>query len=383
MGNSTHAGASSGTADRYHGLDFLRAVAMLLGLLVHAPVIYMVPELPFEFGYFEKVPPLDPVIATVNAWIHLWRMPTFFILAGFFAQLVLSRRGVAAFLNDRFIRIAGAMLFFMVVMNAISQEPWHTLFQYWFLYYLMIVSLIFVPLHLGARKRSIPAWGQAILDRPLLLVLTVLLFATPLTIGARIVGFEARIPESLGELAVVPVLYYLFWFVLGAIMFEHRRLIETLAEARALVLIGAIAVVSVLLLFAIAEPLVKWAFDSGMPGLGAGMAALLSGVCTTSWSLLLIGVAHRLLRRSNRLVNWLVELSYPIYLLHFVPAITIGGVLLFFQFPSALAVSINILITFVVCVVLYYGLIKFTPVNWLVNGYRKSWLQWPTNRKHL
>ena len=113
------------------------------------------------------------------------------------------------------------------------------------------------------------------------------------------------------------------------------------------------------------------------------MAALLSAVCTTSWSLLLIGVAHRLLRRSNRLVNWLVELSYPIYLLHFVPAIIIGGVLLFFQLPSALAVSINILITFVVCVVLYYGLIKFTPVNWLVNGYRKSWLQWPTKRKYL
>ena len=56
---------------------------MLLGLLVHAPLVYMIPELAWEFEFYTKVPPLDPIISAVNAWIHFWRMPTFFILAGF------------------------------------------------------------------------------------------------------------------------------------------------------------------------------------------------------------------------------------------------------------------------------------------------------------
>ena len=381
MTNGAQPDQAVGTKSRYYGLDLLRAVAMLLGLLVHAPLVYMIPELAWEFEFYAKVPPLDPIIGAVNAWIHFWRMPTFFILAGFFAQLVLSRRGATAFLRDRFVRIAGAMLFFMLVMNGISEEPWHLLSHYWFLYYLMIVSLLFVPLHLVTGQALRPPWATAVLDRPVLLVVLIGLLATPLTIGARAFGYEAQIPESLGDLAVVPVLYYLLWFVLGAVMFAHRRTINALAKGRTILFVSVIAAVSLLLLFTAVEPLVKGAFDLGMPWLGQIIAALPSAICTSSWSLLLIGLAHRVLRVDHGLVRWLVELSYPIYLLHLLPAIVIGGMLLHLQWSSLVAVAVNILITFVVCIVLYYGFIKFTPVNWLVNGYRKSWLQWPGRRK--
>ena len=381
--NLAEHGSAVSKTTRYYGLDLLRAVAMLLGLLVHAPLIYMIPELAWEFEFYTKVPPLDPIISTANAWIHFWRMPTFFILAGFFAQLVLSRRGATAFLRDRFVRIAGAMLFFMLLMNAISEEPWHVLSHYWFLYYLMIVSFLFVPLHLVTRQSVQPPMVTGVLNRPGLFVVLMGLLATPLTIGARSFGYEAQIPESLGDVALVPVLYYLFWFALGAVMFVHRRIIDALAEGRTILIVATIAVVSLSLLFTVVEPLVKATFDLGMPWLGQIIAALPSALCTSSWSLLLIGVAHRVLRTDHGLIRWLVELSYPIYLLHLLPAIVIGGTLLHFQWPSTLAVAVNILITFVVCIVLYYVLIKFTPINWLVNGYRKSWLQWPGRRKSV
>ena len=383
MTNGAQPDQAVGTKSRYYGLDLLRAVAMLLGLLVHAPLVYMIPELAWEFEFYAKVPPLDPIIGAVNAWIHFWRMPTFFILAGFFAQLVLSRRGATAFLRDRFVRIACAMLFFMLVMNGISEEPWHLLSHYWFLYYLMIVSLLFVSLHLVMGAVWRPLWATAVLDRPVLLVVSIGLLATPLTIGARAFGYEAQIPESLGDVAVVPVLYYLLWFVLGAVMFAHRRIIDALAEGRTISFVAAMATVSLLLLFTAVEPLVKGAFDLGVPWLGQIIAALPSAMCTSSWSLLLIGLAHRVLRVDHGLVRWLVELSYPIYLLHLLPAIVIGGMLLHLQWPSLVAVAVNILITFVVCIVLYYGFIKFTPINWLVNGYRKSWLKWPARRKSV
>ena len=80
---------------RYHGLDLLRSVAMLLGLPHHALLIYNIPGLARVFQFFGSVPSLGLEIHFVNSWIHAWRMPTFFLLAGFFAVLVLQRKGPA------------------------------------------------------------------------------------------------------------------------------------------------------------------------------------------------------------------------------------------------------------------------------------------------
>ena len=39
------------------------------------------------------------------------------------------------------------------------------------------------------------------------------------------------------------------------------------------------------------------------------------------------------------------------------------------------AVAITIILTFIISVIGYYVLIKITPISWVVDGYRKSWLQ--------
>ena len=38
-------------------------------------------------------------------------------------------------------------------------------------------------------------------------------------------------------------------------------------------------------------------------------------------------------------------------------------------------VAMTIILTFNISVIGYYVLIKFTPISWVFNGYRKSWLQ--------
>ena len=43
---------------RYHGLDLLRSVAMLLGLPHHALLIYIIPGLAREFGFWGFIPSL-------------------------------------------------------------------------------------------------------------------------------------------------------------------------------------------------------------------------------------------------------------------------------------------------------------------------------------
>ena len=46
----------------------------------------------------------------------------------------------------------------------------------------------------------------------------------------------------------------------------------------------------------------------------------------------------------------------------------------FGQLP-AVAVAMTIILTFIISVIGYYVLIKFTPISWVVNDCLKSWLQ--------
>ena len=92
-------------------------------------------------------------------FIHAWRMPIFFLLAGFFAHLVLDRRGMRYFLKDRGVRI-GLPLVFFAPLIAISvpliwsygltgqftdptgfKSEFHSesLAHLWFLYYLCLL----------------------------------------------------------------------------------------------------------------------------------------------------------------------------------------------------------------------------------------------------
>ena len=86
-------------ATRYHGLDFMRAGMMLMGILLHAGVMYM----PLPYGHDSAAiiaDPLDPyrdisgysgVVQRIVMTIHFFRMPAFMLLAGFFGALVFQK----------------------------------------------------------------------------------------------------------------------------------------------------------------------------------------------------------------------------------------------------------------------------------------------------
>ena len=86
---------------------------------------------------------------------------------------------------------------------------------------------------------------------------------------------------------------------------------------------------------------------------------------------------QRLLNGRSAIVRWLVELSYPTYIFHLTLAIVISSELIKAGFGQSEVFLLTIPLTFVSCVICYYIFVKFTPLNWLVNGYRKSWFKIP------
>ena len=95
------------SSERLHGLDALRGAALLLGVVLHASMSYF----PVTIWI---VPDTDnsPVASAIFFAIHLFRMTSFFLIAGLFAHLMLERRGAFGFIKDRVIRIAGPLAAF-------------------------------------------------------------------------------------------------------------------------------------------------------------------------------------------------------------------------------------------------------------------------------
>src|SRR6218665_1535574 len=94
----------TGPDERLHGLDALRAIALLLGGVLYSVMSFIAsPVIPIWI-----VADNDPsaVMAVVFFFTHLFRMAAFFLIAGYFAHLLLERRGTWGFVKNRAIRIA-------------------------------------------------------------------------------------------------------------------------------------------------------------------------------------------------------------------------------------------------------------------------------------
>lgn len=94
-------GPSVEVSVRYHSLDALRAWMMLLGLVFHVTWLFQP-----EYFWNTRTDPQGHVgFQYFFGWVHVFRMQAFFVIAGFFAHLLVARRGVVSFLKNRCWRV--------------------------------------------------------------------------------------------------------------------------------------------------------------------------------------------------------------------------------------------------------------------------------------
>ena len=94
---------------RIHYLDNLRALAMLLGVFLHSALAYAQPAQ----SVWLATDPKASVTVDASIWfIHLFRMSLFFLLSGYFAKLVIERKGLKHFLWNRCLRIVVPFVLF-------------------------------------------------------------------------------------------------------------------------------------------------------------------------------------------------------------------------------------------------------------------------------
>jgi len=87
---------------RFHSLDALRSFALLLGVAFHAAESFQ-PGVAAYWAIADRSP--SEFLGLVRHASHSFRLEVFFLIAGFFARLLLHRRGTREFVRNRLSRI--------------------------------------------------------------------------------------------------------------------------------------------------------------------------------------------------------------------------------------------------------------------------------------
>lgn len=362
---------------RLHYMDQLRALAMLAGVVFHAALAYS--------------PLMQPIFPTadrqVSAWVdalawglHLVRMPLFFLVAGFFAALVLARRGQGALMRQRLRRIALPLLVaWPLVLLAIAKSTawaaehvehpsamllmvrsWMQLpdppqmppstAHLWFLFYL----LLFTVLHWALRTLEIGRIGAWLMrQRPswLLAVMPLLLMPALASVSAPHPAPEGLLPQFWA------LAFFGGFFALGALL--HGQL-DWLDRARGLapwLVAGcALSYASFLWLLSVEPP--------GPTQLTASWPMALLEACLAVWltvTCLLLG--RRLLDYPSALMRYLAQGSYWTYLLHLPLLFAIQYLLMDLELAWWVKFALASGTTLAVCLLSYQLLVRHTPLR--------------------
>ena len=363
--------------ERFHGLDAVRGIAMLLGIVLHA-------SLPYIEGLPKGLWPSDKntsnIIAIIFEFIHIWRMPIFFIISGFFANLVITRKSLIIWWKNRFLRLVlPAMIFFPIMSLTI---PWIFMYGYtgninfffsnegqphhlWFLYHLFIFVLFSI---------FIRFFGLIIYKffKQINLIVVVDIFNKVKSFLGRHI-FDSRFPVLMifvffifnlfsgAELITNPLasgLYFLF----GYRLYKNNLLFDFIKSNWKYYLIGGLTVTIIFFILNtqvsnFAKEDVRW-----IPW----VILKISSAVLLSFSF--IGLAEDKFSNLNPMVRFISDSSYWVYLIH----LPLVAFITFFMFKitifAELKFLVAIILTTTICLVTYKYLVKSTIIGTLLNG---------------
>ena len=364
---------------RFDNLDFLRAAALLAGVLLHSLSLYLEP--------IDGSEP-RPLAAILFVWIHSWRMPLFMLLAGFFTCLSLAKRTTSSYAINRVVRLGAPLIILWLAIPAVDESAsqifkwpefisWFTINQpftlrldhLWFLYYLLIFYAIILSL------RAINPRTFELITNFKLNFLTISFIWLPLiTLSAPwarpLGGIFSEIPTTFGELKIGSMIFMAAFFLIGMQLFNNQLLLQRLQAVR--FWLTAVIICSVLPIGLMAWGIMKDPQFVFSGRLEMWMVNSLSTFASVFMILGLLGVSCRFVLGGGPILSWLVKLSYPTYVFHIVFVYPIGGILLLSGWNAALVVLFSCLSGLVGSVVIYYAFIWHSPLDWVFNGYKNS-----------
>lgn len=385
--------------ERYHALDAVRGFALVLGVFFHATLAYLPgPQLWVAVDASRSVE-----LSVAFFVLHIFRMTVFFVIAGFFARLLLERRGTWGFIKNRAARIAMPLAMFwpIVITGIVAVAIWAAvqanggvapegdpppppnaetfpLTHLWFLYVLLFfyaAALVLrglvrlIDRNETLRLRVVDPVVRLITGpgAPLLLAIPMAasLFFTP--------NWYAWFGIPTPDTGLIPntaaLLCYGFAFGVGWLIHRQPAIFEGWGKWWLAYVGPAIgATISALMMLGLTPNLDGPAAQDWRM---AGYAALYSFACW-AWTIVIIGFAVRHLAGHSPARRYLADASYWIYIVHIPIVMALHALFAPYAWPWFVKYPLVLAVSFAIMLVSYQVLVRYSFIGAILNGKREK-----------
>ena len=298
---------------REHYWDAVRSALMLLGIPYHVALDYRPQAM-----WMIPVDEVAPMMGVIVAVIHMFRMPAFFLVAGYFTALLLLRQDGGTWLRRRYARlgipfVAGLVVILPVLnllaailrhdgaagLHALYPSPESGLRHLWFIVVLLDMQTIVAAL-CAVRPRLRLAWVPPAIDHwiarhfllsGLVTAAAISLYAVLIVRVAHRLLLDAAVAEGLFR--IVDLATYAPYFCTGILLQRSPQALRAFTTVRP-------AIIAVALL-AIGASLRTHHFQS------------LAAIASTQ---VIVATAKRHASHPRQWIRSLVDASFVIYLVH-------------------------------------------------------------------
>ncbi|MGX1234631.1 peptidoglycan/LPS O-acetylase OafA/YrhL [Bradyrhizobium japonicum] len=385
-------------SERLHALDALRGGALLLGIVLHAAMSF-VPATP-RFWFIQDTHP-SLLLGLLTFTIHVFRMTTFFLMAGFFARMSFHRRGTQGFVRDRLQRfglpllIGWPILFTPMSLIAIWAShfpnggwsrswppvlPNFPLAHLWFIYVLLELYVAMLLLRGAFVWLDASGTWRVVIDRVFAGImrspLAPLALAIPIGIAfcldqrwINVMG--VRTPDQSLITNAQAWIGFGSAFAVGWLLHRQVDLLR-LIERRWLPHL-LLAVVLILISFVLAGVMLS---APGTPKLSVSFATLrlVSAIlyAPAIWisTFAVLGLALRFMSGFSPTRRYLADASYWLYLIHMPIVMVLQVALSQLDWPGLVKFAIILVVAIPPMLASYHLMVRFTFIGAVLNGRR-------------
>lgn len=292
--------------ERRYDIDWLRVIAIALLLIYHAAIVFQ----PWGalIGFITSQESILGLWIPM-AMLNVWRIPLLFFVSGMGMAFAMRRRNVKEIIMERFQRILIPLLFGMVIIVPIHIYIWQTYYNQtptyewgrghlWFLANIFMYVLMVLPI-VYAEKRFLGTEVKAVIKK---------VMGNPFGILVVLVPFIVEV------FVIKPVsfeLYAMTWhgFFLGFIAFTSGFVMIKTGQQ-------------------FWNMLKQWWWSYLLLAIGLYTARLLyyqlngpsylKCIESVLWIYSFMGVGYRYLNKPSRVLAYLSQSAYPVYILHMV-----------------------------------------------------------------
>jgi len=370
--------------ERIHSLDSLRAIMMLLGLVLHSAVTYTVSDM----GEIWTLK--DPVNTHISndllvVIIHLFRMPIFFFIAGFFGSLLFYERSPLKMFKNRVSRIVYPFAIFLFILSPLiiitflysnyvfagNEAPLITTLSWfsnslifipgetyhlWFLYYLFLISMVTLVLGLLLKKTPylttrVTKGFNWIIHKPFLRIF----FFSLLTFILYLLMDVKEVESSTSFIPDLKTFLFCFQFyIIGWIFFKSKHLLDRIMQLDWIQTIFGVIITSVIYslneslkfeVFVFFKSFSVWLFVFGITGL-----------------FIRYGSKH------STVMRYISDSSYWVYLIHLPITLVLPGLIGNWALPATIKFLIVLATTTCLCFISYHYFVRDTFIGVFLNG---------------